>query len=294
MLPILLTLALASFYPLDATALFLTRDSSKPVHLAVTPKCGPLSGTVADTNSGVKNLSFYNTIVGFGDGYTDSNDTTSNGAVWISDLANATGATLMNYATNGAVIDNDAYAGRSNSTPDFFAQVGNYITDTKGVMKPADKTLYVAFFGIDDFIESNGFTTVNSSDVAGGLIFGLLELTSSPIFAKNILIVDLYGQGNTTEAGEAYRSDVFAGVNALAQKYKVNVAFANLLTIWDGVFGSTPGFEAFGYSSDGACLNGTTTPCADPDHTFYWTPGVPSAATHGLISDYVQDVIATC
>jgi hypothetical protein len=39
---------------------------TEDVHLAVSPKCGKLSGPVADVNSGLLPLSSYETIVSFG------------------------------------------------------------------------------------------------------------------------------------------------------------------------------------------------------------------------------------
>lgn len=43
------------------------RDDNDGVHLAVSPKCGPLGGTLADVNAGI-DLSQIKTIVSFGVG----------------------------------------------------------------------------------------------------------------------------------------------------------------------------------------------------------------------------------
>lgn len=104
----------------------------------------------------------------------------------------------------------------------------------------------------------------------------MLVLSSSPTFAKNFLVVDNYGRGKTTAAGEAYKQEVFSGLNALRSSYGVNVAFVDFANVWKGVLGSSPGYKAFGYTNPGACtVNGNTTvgACSDPDHSFYWIPG---------------------
>jgi hypothetical protein len=113
------------------------------IHLAVGPSCGPLAGTYADVNAGLVPQSF-KTIVSFGvslvsskfqpvfnvtitdhqDSYTDGgidNGSTllppvlippdneaggrsTNGPVWIEDVASDIGATLMDYAVSNEAI----------------------------------------------------------------------------------------------------------------------------------------------------------------------------------------------
>lgn len=103
----------------------------------------------------------------------------------------------------------------------------------------------------------------------------MLELASSPIFAKNFLVADNYGRGTTTPSGQTYKSALYTGLNTIITEYNVNVAFADFSYIWNGVLGPNPGYEAFGYTSMGACVGNTTTvgECTDPNQTFYWMPG---------------------
>ena len=113
------------------------------------------------------------------------------------------------------------------------------------------------------------------TSVAGSVLYRLMQLNSAPAFARNFLIVDNYGRGEKTPEGEAYKQELFDSISFLAstQRYGINIAFADLSTLWDGVL-SDP--EAFGYKSTGACtLNDKSTDgaCADPDQTLYWIPG---------------------
>jgi hypothetical protein len=113
-------------------------------------------------------------------------------------------------------------------------------------------------------------------DLAGqNLIWQILGLTSSPTFAKNVLVVDNYGCGSKNEAGEAYKRYIFSNLSAL-RSYGVNIGFVDLSTLWNAVLGSEPGYKAFGYTSSGACLTNSTTmegACKDPGHSFGWLPG---------------------
>jgi phospholipase/lecithinase/hemolysin len=81
------------------------------------------------------------------------------------------------------------------------------------------------------------------------------------------------------------------------QEQKLQYAFVDLKTLWDGVLGTNPGYAAFGYTNSGACtLNSSTTAgaCTDADHTFYWIPGHPSKQTHRIMADYVEQVLYKC
>ncbi|KAG6911268.1 hypothetical protein DXG01_002106 [Tephrocybe rancida] len=285
-----------------------------PVHLAVSPKCGTLDGPVADVNAGLAPLNTFKTIVTFGDGYSDNGvrdgsvakapvltppnpkagGRPSNGLVWVEHLAQAAGATLKGYAADGAVVDAGQYPGSKNLAPspntDLIGQV-NFFT-SQGATYNRDTTLYTIFFGINDYVDGG-----NLDLAAQNIAYEILVLTSSPTFARNILIVDDYGRGTTSPAGEAYKQAVFSMLPTLKNKFGINVAFVDLSTIWKGVLGSSPGYQAFGYTNPGACtVNNSTTvgACSSPDTSFYWLPGTPSAATHGIVADYVSEVLTQC
>lgn len=102
-------------------------------------------------------------------------------------------------------------------------------------------------------------------------------LTNAPTNARSFLVLDDYGRGSESAAGDAFKQQYYTGLYSLSQTIPgFKVAFVDFKTIWDGVLGSDPGYKAFGYTSDGACtLNSSTTigACSDPDHTFYWIPG---------------------
>lgn len=50
----------------SATSAVVVQRVTSDVHLAVSPKCGTLSGIPADVNAGLRPLNTYKTIVSFG------------------------------------------------------------------------------------------------------------------------------------------------------------------------------------------------------------------------------------
>lgn len=93
------------------------QDPNDGIHLAVSPQCGPLSGTASDFNAGL-NLPQFKTIVAFGDSFTDggrhdggplepavmippdvfAGGRSTNGPVWVEGIASGIGARVMDYA----------------------------------------------------------------------------------------------------------------------------------------------------------------------------------------------------
>lgn len=113
-------------------------------------------------------------------------------------------------------------------------------------------------------------------EAAQDLLGQMTLLSQPPTNARNFLITDAYGRGIQDAWGQAWLQSIFDGLIAFhAQNPPLNVAFANFGTIWDGVLGSDPGYQAFGYVSTDACNPGPTTDgdCTDPDHYFYWFSG---------------------
>ncbi|KAF5377146.1 hypothetical protein D9757_008792 [Collybiopsis confluens] len=289
----------------------LRRQTLQPVHLAVQPNCGSLSGPPADVNGGLQPLGSYKSIVSFGDSYTsggtingsklpppilsppnpNAGGRISNGPLWIENLASSAGAELHDWAANGSVVDSSIYLNRTFDAPDFMTQVNNYI-DTR---LASAETLYVIFMGIGDYELRNEVQTV-SLILASDIIWAMLELSSSPIFGTDFLVVDNYGRGTQSAVGDAYKTSLFSQLNSL-NGMGLNIGFVDFKTLWDGVLHSNPGYQAFGYISAGSCLLSDLTmsqACNDPDHTFYWIPGHPSAATHTIMADYVKEVLTQC
>ncbi|KAJ7605068.1 hypothetical protein DFH06DRAFT_1310289 [Mycena polygramma] len=220
----------------------------------VSPQCGTLSGGVpADVNVGLGPLSSYKTIVAFGDSYTGG---PTNGPTWVQNLANSTGAKLINYGSSGAVVDVNQWPQsptvQAESSVDFINQVGTFTTTQK--LDPTT-TLYIIFFGIGDYAEAvaTGQTT-ELNNIAGVLVYSLLELTSSPSFANNILVIDNYGLGKTSPAGDGFKQDLFTSVGTGRRLYGWNVGFASFNSIWEGVLYGSPGAAAFGYTNTGTCV----------------------------------------
>ncbi|PPR06184.1 hypothetical protein CVT24_000726 [Panaeolus cyanescens] len=307
----------ATFACTYATAI-LREEPATPLHLAVDPICATsLSGAPADVNAGLKPLNEYTRIVAFGDAYSDSGvhngsspspaflvppstsagGRPSNGPVWVEYLANANGATLRDYAVNGAIVDATQYPGTTvPNVPDFIEQANTVNSGGASNRNPSDSTLYVVFFGIGDYeiAKARGDSlTVAAQNIA----YNILTVTSYPTYAKHILIVDNYGRGETSQIGEDFKAEVFSALQPLRTRWKINVGFVDLSTLWKGILGTSPGYQAFGYTNPGSCLPSTSSTsgaCADPARTFYWTPGLPTTATHKLIADYVQTALNTC
>ncbi|KAJ6520502.1 hypothetical protein C8R45DRAFT_1205459 [Mycena sanguinolenta] len=290
MFPLLSSTILALFCA-TASAIVLPRGGA--VTLAVSPQCGTLSGGVpADVNVGLGPLSSYKTIVAFGDSYTGG---PTNGLTWVQDLAISTGAKLINYAASGAVVDVNQWsqdpAIQATASVDFINQVGTHISSNQGL--DPSTTLYIIFFGIGDYAESVATGQTDLNNIAGVLVYSLLELASSPVSASNILIVDNYGLGKTSPAGDAFKQDLFTSLGTGHREYGWKVGFASFNSIWEGVLYGPPGAAAFGYTDTGVCVqNGET--CADPAHTLYWKAGSPSAATHSIMATYVEEVLTQC
>ncbi|EMD36669.1 carbohydrate esterase family 16 protein [Gelatoporia subvermispora B] len=94
------------------------------IHLAVGPQCGVPSGNYSDINVGL-DLQSFETIVSFGDSYTDggredggplappvvvypnpeAGGRSTNGKVWVENIADDIGARLMDYAVRRFVLD---------------------------------------------------------------------------------------------------------------------------------------------------------------------------------------------
>ncbi|CAA7263438.1 unnamed protein product [Cyclocybe aegerita] len=310
---------------------FLTPRAEDPrndgIHLAVEPRCGSLSGSTADVNAGLIPERF-KIVVAFGDSYTDGGKSdgspldpavivppsplaggrSTNGLVWVENVANDLGARLMDYAQSGACIDLSLWPSNPRKV-DFLGQMKTFLAQ-KNTLDP-NTTLYAIFFGINDYLAS-----LNDGDhmpaAAQTLLDQIAILASPPTNARNIMVLDVYGRGTVAPQGESFKQTVFHGLETLhlgtfnsstTQQHgripKLNVAYVDFSTIWEGVLGS-PGYEAFGYTSTDSCTlcnaNGCTTEgmCDDPEHYFYWIPGHPSKETMRIMADYVGDVLRSC
>ncbi|KAG6813170.1 hypothetical protein H0H93_013478, partial [Arthromyces matolae] len=199
----------------------------------------------------------------------DAGGRPSNGLVWIENLANSIGATLKDFAVPGAVVYADQYP--AGSVPsDLVSQINLYTQQVYTSKPNPNTTLYTIFLGINDVVRGG-----NLDLCAQEIAYEILVLASSPIFARNFLIVDNYGRGTKTPAGEAYKQELFSMIPAL-RKYGYNVGFIDLSTIWNGVLGASPGYQSFGYTNPGTCTVSNTTTvgaCSSPSTYFYWLQG---------------------
>ncbi|KAH7921926.1 carbohydrate esterase family 16 protein [Leucogyrophana mollusca] len=308
-------LSLSILFAAGIEAAILRRQGPNDgIHLAVGPQCGPLGGTVSDVNAGL-DLSKYKTIVSFGDSYTDggrhdggpllppviippnaqAGGRSTNGKVWVENIADDIGAHLMDYAISSSVVNITLWP--SNPRPvDMIQQVALFLNQSNNL--DPDTTLYTVFFGINDW-EDSFIDGDHLPEAAQDLLGQMKLLASPPTNARNFLVTDVYGRGTTDASGQAWLQSIFDGLTTFhTGSPPLNVAFANYARIWDGVLGPDPGYQAFGYTNTSSCVigNGTSTvgSCSDPEHYFYWIPGHPSKETHRIMADYVEEVLLAC
>jgi len=304
---------------------FLYSDASfvynDGIHLAVVPKCGPLSGKTASVNAGLNPPNF-KTIVSFGDSYTDggrddggpldppvvvppdpeAGGRSTNGLTWIENVANDIGAVLKDYAQSGACIDLALWPSNPKKV-DFLGQMQTFLNQSNQ-LNP-ETTLYSIFFGINDYLASliDGDHMQAAAQV---LIEQIKILAGPPTNGRAFMVLDVYGRGTVAPSGEAFKQTIFSALNDLhigenTGLPSLDVAYVDFSVIWDGVLGPNPGFAAFGYTSTDACTTcteelGCTTvgECDDPAHYFYWIPGHPSKEGMRIMADYVSEVWTRC
>jgi len=311
----MLLLALLTFALTVSAAHFpQPRQTNGGVHLAITPSCGKLGGTFANTNAGVA-TSAINTIVAFGDSYTSGgrNDggplpaailvppnpragkRVTDGPVWVEGLAaGLKNATLMDYAVSGAVVDVTLWPSKAGQS-DFLHQAALFLS--QGHVLTPSSTLYTVFFGINDVVAST--SDGNHLPQAASEVIGQIQkLAVSPTNGKNFLIVDNYGRGSRSANGDAWKQAVFSGLSTLRSQ-GLNVAFVDFAPLWTAVQGTTPGYAAFGYTNPSSCLPNLSQTdlsgeCSAPNTSFYWLPGHPSKETHSIMASYAELVLANC
>jgi len=266
-------------------------------------------------NSGLRPLASYTTLVCFGDSYTDggthdgsplkpavvippnpqAGGRASDGPVWAEDIVNDTKAILKDYARGGAVTNVTLWPSKAGQS-DFITQVALFLNQSNN-LNP-NTTLYSVFFGINDNAATGTDGTANLPLAAQTIINEITLLTQAPTNARSFLVIDDYGFGSETVAGDAFKKQYFNGLATLQQQIPgFRVAFVDLKTLWSGVLTASPGFAAFGYTSKANCLvNSTSTvgECSDPDHTFYWIPSHPSKQTHRIMADYIEAAVLKC
>ncbi|KAH7929272.1 hypothetical protein BV22DRAFT_1102562 [Leucogyrophana mollusca] len=211
--------------------LLITPNPYGPVQLAVHPRCGLFGGPAADVNAGI-DLSRFTTIVSFGDSFTDggkhdgspllppilapgelfAGGRSTNGRVWVENIADAIGARFMDYAVSSAVVNISLWP--SNPRPVDFIQQVSLFRDQSNRLDP-DTTLYTVFFGINDW-ETSHIDGNRLPEAARDLLGQITLLAASPTNARNFLITDVYGRGRTSASGEAWLQAVFDGLGALA------------------------------------------------------------------------------
>ncbi|CAE6418189.1 unnamed protein product [Rhizoctonia solani] len=309
------TLLLALALGVRAAPAVVDSSYNDGIHLAITPTCGlpSTNGSVVDVNAGLYALSRYKTIVSFGDSFTSDGKFDgsapnppvptgtspryggrfANGYVWIENLANDTGAHLLDYAVPGAVTDTAIWPSKATESS-FVNQVAIFQNQSHNFNPQT--TLYSVFFGINDF-SASAKDGDHMLEAAEALLGQVQLLTKSPTGAKSFLVIDDYGRGTRTASGLSFKTRVFNGLSEMQQvNAGLKFAYVDFAYLWDGVL-KTPGYKAFGYNSTGYCSPSSTSSvgaCVDPEHTFYWINGHPSKQTHIIMTDYIEEVLEKC
>ncbi|KAG9077690.1 hypothetical protein FRC06_008757, partial [Ceratobasidium sp. 370] len=176
-------------------------------------------------------LGAFKTIVSFGDSFTSDGKFDgsapdppvqtgtspryggrfANGYVWIENLANDTGAHLLDYAVPGAVTDTTIWP--SKATESSFVQQVSIFTNQSHSFDP-DTTLYSVFFGINDY-SASAKDGDHMLEAAEALLGQVKLLSQAPTNAKYFLVVDDYGRGTHTASGLAFKTRVFNGMSAM-------------------------------------------------------------------------------
>jgi hypothetical protein len=107
-------------------------------------------------------------------------------------------------------------------------------------------------------------------EVSSNVLFQIIKLSSSPLFGKNFLVVDSYGRGSTSTAGDAYKQSVFSGLGSAYNNYGLNIAFVDLGELLAAAI-TDP--ESFGYEDVGPCTVDETTTvgqCSSPNSTVFY------------------------
>lgn len=297
----------------------LRSDDNSGIHLAVQPRCGQVGGNAADLAAGIR-PEMIKTIVSFGDSFSSAGKDdgspqdppvivppnplaggrSTNGFLWVEDVAlDLNNAAVKNYAQAGACTDLSLWPSNPRKV-DFIGQVKKFLS--QGNNLDPSTTLYTIFFGINDYLASLNDGD-HMQDAANSLLNQIQILASPPTNASSFMVLDVYGRGTTAPSGETFKQTVFSGLSSFrtTDGNKLAISYVDFSTIWNGVVGPDPGFQAFGYVSKDSCTkctdkNGCSTidACSDPDHFFEWFPGHPSKVTHRLMADYVREVWSRC
>ncbi|KAJ7716803.1 carbohydrate esterase family 16 protein [Mycena olivaceomarginata] len=276
-----------------AVHLPVERQTNDGVHLAITPVCGKLGGTFANTNAGVPTTGI-KTLVAFGD-YTSGGRSDGGTSQLPFSMARAPalvvvvqmapsglrcckrlGATIKDYAVSGAVVNVTLWPSEAGQT-DFLHEAALFLSQ-KNVLDPAT-TLYTVFFGINDFVllplteTTSPKPPLSSSPDQTTAAAPPSRKTSS---SRRLRPRRALRHRRRLEAGRLRRPNP-------ARAQGLNVAFVTLRRCGTPCWGQ-PRLR-------GTDLSGE---CATPLNSFYWLPGHPSKETHRIMADYVKLVLANC
>ncbi|KAG9037198.1 hypothetical protein FRB95_006451 [Tulasnella sp. JGI-2019a] len=283
-----LLFSLASFTSLAVAQTTTNTTRNDGIHLAISAASNCATKNInfstvnvtSNVNAGLLALTGYTTFVTFGDSYTTvgvrdgstpapavlippspkAGGRTTNGKVWIEDIADDVGSPhLMDYAVGGAVTNVTLWPSKAGAS-DFVGQVQIFLNQ-KNNLDPT-KTLYTVFFGINDW--SAASVDGNKMPLAAQDLLNQISLLASPpTNARSFLITDDYGRGKADAKGDAYKLQIFKALGAWYKNQTYSgfkFGFVDFAPLWTAILGPTPGYAAFGYASSGYCaVNSSTT-----------------------------------
>lgn len=306
-----------TFFGLSAATLLgrgLADQYNCSLKLAFVPQCGTFqSSSYVNANSGISLLAIRN-IIPFGDSWTAMNDSkgvfppppavitgtnpmaggrAANGPTWTEYIANDTDSPIHPYAIGGAVTNLTIWPtaeARNISISTFIEQTNVFVN--QNVTFDPDSTLFVVFFGINDFTYSKTDGAQKLLQAAETIHVETLRLIKSG--AKNILTTGVYFDGDGVQA---FEDAIFQNVRSYIDAFGVNVAFSSFLPLWSAISASNASAEAFGYTSLTPCLASDSTTvgaCDSPSTYLYWQHAHPSTCTHRLMAAYIEYILEQC
>lgn len=304
------------FFPL--LILFMTMPTpgeqaginTSPLKLAAQPKCGALASSHFNNfNSGI-DLTRIKTIYGFGDSYMSNGQSTgttappavprtpndphagnraSNGLVWVEQLSNEIGAVLKDYARGGATISSALSPSPAGyQSTDMVEHVQTFLSQHNSV--DASSSMTMISYGINDWASTARQGTGNLPKAAQELLRQTGLLVQAGI--RNVVVLS---PPMIAPPLANFNDIIWNGLKALQSKTpQLQIAYVDFAALYTAI---TSNPSSFGYQSVDSCLptdKSLAGACPNPDVYLYYLPRHPQKLTHGLMAEWVQNVLTNC
>ncbi|EGF99570.1 uncharacterized protein MELLADRAFT_68520 [Melampsora larici-populina 98AG31] len=284
--------------------------NTSPLKLAVQPKCGASSSSHFNNfNSGI-DLTKIKTIYAFGDSYMSNGQSTgttapppvqgnpndphfggraSNGLVWVEQFSNAIGAVLKDYAMGGSTVSRalSPSTGSLQGT-DMIQHVQTFLNQHNKI--DASSSMTMISYGINDYASTARQGTQNLPKAAQELVRQTELLVQAGI--RNVVIIS---PPTSAAPLNNFNDIVWNGLKGLQTKNpELKYAYVDFVTLYSAII-SNP--SSFGYQAVDSCLptdKSMAGACPNPDVHLYYLPRHPQKLTHGLMAEWVEDVLSNC